>query len=201
MLCTRSHKGKQTVHPQIRRYRHAIRVEHFLLVPQDVCFAEECRGVGFGRRGVEAMSLRLPSAMTSSPLSLAACTVSSNAVMPADPYCSKNASWGFTAGTRPVTLSSTSSWKSRMMERTTSFVGRPRPDLMNAGIWSMRGSRPTTHGFPALRMDATSRSENSCMGHTAARETMARGANQPQYTSLALGIRLRHGNHAAQLRR
>src|SRR5712692_4931227 len=48
-----------------------------------------------------------------------------------------------------------------MTARITFLVGRLRPDLMNAGIRSMRGSRPTTHGFPALRMASTSRSENN----------------------------------------
>src|ERR1035438_3010238 len=46
-----------------------------------------------------------------------------------------------------------------MTERITSAVGAARPDFMKAGIRSMRGSRPTTHGLPVLCTDSTSRSE------------------------------------------
>src|ERR1700733_1995192 len=50
-----------------------------------------------------------------------------------------------------------------MTERTASLAGLCRPDVMNAGIKSMRGSKPTTQGLPVLRIDSTSRSENSCI--------------------------------------
>src|SRR5579864_9205798 len=50
-----------------------------------------------------------------------------------------------------------------MTERTTSGVARLRPDFTNAGIRSMRGSKPTTQGLPALRIDSTRRSAKSFM--------------------------------------
>src|ERR1700730_1500541 len=109
------------------------------------------------------MSLRFPSAITNRPRSLAAFTVFSNASMRAEPYCSKKASCGFTAGTRSATESSTSSWKSLITERIISRVGALWLDCIKAGMSSMRGSSPTTQGFPLLRTASTSRSENGCM--------------------------------------
>src|SRR6202049_2006419 len=109
------------------------------------------------------MSLRFPSAITNRPRSLAAFTVFSNASITAEPYCSKNASCGFTAGTRSATVSTTSSWKSPITARIIARVGALWPDCIKAGISSMRGSSPTTQGLPLLRTASTSRSENGCM--------------------------------------
>src|SRR5579864_3429897 len=50
-----------------------------------------------------------------------------------------------------------------MTHRIASAVGAPLPDFTNAGMRSVRGSRPTTHGLPVFRIASTSRSENSFM--------------------------------------
>ena len=78
-----------------------------------------------------------------------AATTRSNSATPSAPKTSKNADWGFTAGTLPAAASMISHRKSPMARaRSALEADGSRATAYSSGRWARWGSSPTTQGFP-----------------------------------------------------